>query len=132
MSADDWLATASTSAVSDALAGGVPTMAGLKPLWSGARLAGPARTVVLSPGENGAVHRAAALARAGDVLVIDAGGDLLFGCFGELLALFCRKQGLAGVVIDGAIRDATQLRSMQFPVFARGTAPRACSKHMRD
>lgn len=83
-------------------------------------LAGPARPVQCRPGDNLALHLAIADACPGDVLVVDYGGDLESGPFGEIMALACQMRGIAGLVIDGAVRDSAQIASLGFPVFARG------------
>ena len=80
------------------------------------------------PGDNLALHALVALAPAGAVLVCDAGGDEEHGYFGELLALDARGRGLAGLVIDGAVRDSAAIVTTGFPVFHRGTAPAPCAK----
>ncbi|MDA1015189.1 MAG: RraA family protein [Planctomycetota bacterium] len=59
--------------------------------------------------------------RADDVLIAAAGGSMRSGIWGELLTTAARNQGCVGAVIDGAVRDVRQIRTMGFPVFARGT-----------
>ncbi|MEY3004905.1 MAG: hypothetical protein RLZZ491_2081 [Pseudomonadota bacterium] len=92
----------------------------LHPIAPGMTVAGPALTVRCQPGDNLALHLAIAAARPGDVLVVDYGGSLESGPFGEIMALACQMRGLAGMVIDGAIRDSVQISTLGFPVFARG------------
>jgi 4-hydroxy-4-methyl-2-oxoglutarate aldolase len=92
----------------------------LRPLAPGMALAGPALTVRCLPGDNLALHLAIAAARPGDVLVVDYGGSLESGPFGEIMALACQMRGIAGMVIDGAVRDSAQIAALGFPVFARG------------
>lgn len=111
-----------TSLVSDALER-LPGASGLRPLHgSGARLAGCALTVRTRPGDNLFVHKALDLARPGDVLVVDGGGDLANALVGDLLGAYARSRGVAGLVVDGAIRDVAGFRD--FPVWARGVAHR--------
>ncbi|MGP3769578.1 RraA family protein [Streptomyces sp. SDT5-1] len=93
----------------------------LRPLWSGARLAGPAYTVQGVPGDNLALHNAVAAAPPGHVLVADLGGGE-FGHWGEVLAVAAQARGLLGLVIDGAVRDSVEQASLGFPVFSRGLA----------
>lgn len=100
----------------------------IKPLARGYTLSGLAQTVRISPGQNGAIHRAIYKAAKGDVLVVDAGAGEEYGAFGEILALCCRKQGIAGLVIDGGVRDTREIREMGFPVFCRAITPRATKK----
>lgn len=97
--------------------------AGIKPVFPEARVIGPAFTVRCQPGDNLAAHRAIAEAPPGSVLVIDAAGFTGAGLFGEIMALACQLRGIAGVVIDGACRDAADIAAMRFPVFARAVNP---------
>lgn len=92
----------------------------LRPLAQGMALAGPALTVRCKPGDNLALHLAIASAQAGEVLVVDYGGSLDSGPFGEIMALACQMRGIVGMVIDGAVRDSAQIAALGFPVFARG------------
>ena len=62
-------------------------------------------------------------AKAGDIIVIDNGGQLQFSCWGGLLALSAKLKGVSGVVIDGACRDIDEARDLSFPVYARGVVP---------
>ena len=70
------------------------------------------------------VHKALDIADPGDVLVVDAGGDLTNAIIGEIMAAHAKQRGLAGVVINGAIRDADSIRAGAFPVFAAGVTHR--------
>lgn len=92
----------------------------IAPLHRTMKLCGTALPVFAPAGDNLALHRAIALARPGDVLVVDHGGSLSHGPFGDILALAARMRGVAGLVIDGAVRDSESLIAMDFPVFARG------------
>ncbi|HEU4656037.1 MAG TPA: hypothetical protein VFR97_00865 [Capillimicrobium sp.] len=106
-------------------------MRGLRPVGGAARLAGPARTLRYLParndvaaGPNGPVARAAVEAlRPGDVLVVDALGSLDAAVFGDMMGARARHLGAAGVVADGAVRDAAAFPALGLPVFARGTHP---------
>ena len=102
--------------------------AALRPLYSGIRLFGAARTARIAPGQNAAIHRAVHAARPGEVLVVDGGGSRAWGPFGDILATCCRNQGIAGLVIDGTVRDTAELKAMQFPVFCLGAHPAATAK----
>ena len=102
--------------------------AAIAPLSPATRVAGPARTARVVPGHNAAIHRAVYAATPGDVLVVDAGGSKSHGPFGDILAAACQRQGIAGLVIDGMIRDSSEVRALGFPVFCRGTNPAATSK----
>jgi len=96
---------------------------GIEPLYDGIELAGTALTVKASPGDNLIVHKAITMARPGDVLVVDADGYLETGHVGELMCTSCQANDLAGLVIDGAVRDSQGITAMEFPVYARGTHP---------
>jgi 4-hydroxy-4-methyl-2-oxoglutarate aldolase len=67
--------------------------------------------------------RAVDSCRPDDVLIAAAGGSPRSGIWGELLATAARNAGCVGVVVDGAVRDVGRMRQMNFPAFARGTAP---------
>lgn len=96
----------------------------LRPMHAGGIMAGPALTVRTRPGDNLMVHKAIDIAEAGDVVVVDGGGDLTNALIGELMSAHAAKRGLAGLVINGAIRDAVALREAAFPVFAAGVTHR--------
>jgi len=70
-----------------------------------------------------ALHAAMAVAKPGDVLVIDGKGDLSCALLGEIMATQAQASGIAGIVIDGAVRDAETLSKQRFPVFAAGLNP---------
>jgi len=91
----------------------------LKPMYDGARLCGPAVTVLLQPGDNWMFHVAAELIQPGDVVLAACTTDNVDGFFGDLLATSFRARGCVGLVIDGGVRDVRVLREMDFPVFAR-------------
>lgn len=84
---------------------------------------GPAFTVEVRPGDNLMIHAALALAKAGDVIVIDGKADQTCALMGALMMNQAKAQKLGGVVIDAAIRDVLELRDLGFPVFAVGSNP---------
>ena len=86
-------------------------------------VAGPAFTVRARSGDNLMLHRAIDLAVPGDVIVVDAGGDLDIAITGELMMGWAARRGVAAVVVDGAIRDAAQLGAMEIGIWARGVTP---------
>ena len=94
---------------------------GLRPLWPCGRIVGRALTVELPAGQNLMFHRAVARAEPGDVIVARC-GDALHGYWGEVLAVAARAAGIAGLVVDGSVRDLEAIREVGFPVFAAGTA----------
>jgi regulator of RNase E activity RraA len=87
-------------------------------------MAGTAVTARSRGGDNLTYLRALEFCRPGDVLVIDAGGDLNNAVVGGILSFYAAHIGVAGVVIDGAIRDVAEIRSREFPVYARGVTHR--------
>lgn len=95
---------------------------GLRPIRPGQAFAGPAATVRCPPGDNLALHRAIARLSRDAVLVVDYGGSLQTGPFGEILAVACQTRGGGGLVIDGAVRDTAAIVALGFPVMARGRA----------
>lgn len=104
-------------------AGGRGAMdAAIKPLAGGMSLAGPAFTVCCRPGDNLAIHRALDEAPAGTVLVIDTTQGHAGSYCGGIIAAAAKTRGLAGVVLDGHVRDVGELRSQQLSIFCRGAA----------
>ena len=97
---------------------------GLRPFHKPAPLAGTAVTVRTRGGDNLAVLRAYDFCRPGDVMVIDAGGDVSNAVFGGIMSLGAEKLGLAGLVVDGAVRDVAEIGERSFPVYARGVSHR--------
>src|SRR5262245_4223629 len=96
----------------------------LKPYHGSARLIGTAVTVKTRPGDNQTLHKAFEFLRPGDVLVVDGGGDLIQALVGEIMMSRARAIGVAGFVIDGAIRDVAAFVQADFPCYARGVTHR--------
>ncbi|WP_459615521.1 RraA family protein [Bordetella sp. 2513F-2] len=96
----------------------------LRPMHDGSLLAGPALTVRTRPGDNLMVHKALNLAQPGDVVVVDAGGDLTNAIIGEIMTTYAASRGIAGIVINGAIRDSGTIGRSAFPVYAAGITHR--------
>jgi 4-hydroxy-4-methyl-2-oxoglutarate aldolase len=105
-------------------------LAGPRPVFA-CSLEGDAVTCKCVPGDNLALHLAVAQAPQGAVIVCSAGGNSLIACFGELMAMDCRSAGIAGVVIDGAVRDVANLKEIGLPVFATSISPGAPTKSAR-
>ena len=95
----------------------------IQPLSKAMKVAGPAFTVEVRPGDNLMIHAALALAQPGDVIVVDGKGDLSCALTGALMAAHAHKAGLAGFVIDGAVRDTEECAAGSFPIFASGANP---------
>ncbi len=92
----------------------------LRPMHAGGTMAAPALTVKTRPGENLMVHKALDLAERGEIIVVDAGGDLTNALFGEIMSTYAQLHSIAGIVIDGSIRDSGVLRTRPFPIYAAG------------
>jgi 4-hydroxy-4-methyl-2-oxoglutarate aldolase len=100
----------------------------LKPLDPRTRIAGRAVTVDLEPADNWFIHVALLEAGEGDILVVDAKGYTQAGPWGDVLTLAAQERGLAGLVIDGAVRDSQEIIASGFPVFTRGVCIRKTTK----
>ncbi len=109
--------------------GGKPMAARIKAVWAGARLAAPAFPVRCTPGDNLAVHVGVTRAPAGAVLVVDVGDVRELGYWGEVLTTGAEARGLAGLVIDGCVRDVDALAHHGFPVFSTGIALPGATKN---
>lgn len=96
----------------------------LRPMHKGGPLAGPALTVRCRPGDNLMIHKALTMAKPGDVLVVDGGGDLTNALFGEIMVARAVKSSLAGVVLNGAVRDSEEIGQGDFPLYAAGVTHR--------
>jgi len=95
----------------------------IKPLSPTMKVAGPAITVEVRPGDNLAIHAALAIAKPGDVIVVDGKGDQTCALIGEIMATQAHATGIAGFVIDAAVRDSHELANGEFPVFSAGLNP---------
>jgi len=101
--------------------------AAIRPLNT-APLLGTAFTVRARPGCNLMLHRALDMAEPGDVVIVEDQGDQANALTGENMMMWARRRGLAGVVIDGAVRDLASIAAMDFPVYSRGINPRGPHK----
>ena len=100
----------------------------IAPLAPTMRFAGPALTVEVRPGDNLMIHAALAVARPGDVIVVDGKGDLSSALMGEIMSQQAVALGVVAVVIDGAVRDAEAIRELGFPMYAAGLNPNGPTK----
>jgi 4-hydroxy-4-methyl-2-oxoglutarate aldolase len=92
----------------------------IKPISRGMKLAGPAITVEAPFGDNLMLHKAIEVAGPGDVIVCNAGGGTEAGVWGEIMAVAAQARGIAGIVVDGSVRDSEAMTRRGFPVFSRG------------
>lgn len=114
----------STATISDCL-DRMPVLAGLRPFHGGgSRLLGTAFTVRVRTGDNLAVHCALEEARRGDVIVIDGGGETGRALVGDIMKAIAESRGVAGFVVDGAVRDTAIFAQADFPCYARAATPR--------
>ena len=97
--------------------------AGIRPIAPGLKICGPAFTVQSVESNNWGAHQALVLAKAGDVIVLAARGGMQSAVWGHVMTQAAKNRGLAGVVIDGCIRDSAENRADTLPVFARGICP---------
>ncbi len=119
-----------TANLSDAI-GRIGAMDGGIRRLCGARLAGPAHTVVTGTGDSSSIHRALVDAPAGSVIVVDAQGGIARSVWGNVLTIAAIARGVVGAVIDGAIRDLDEIAALGFPVYARATCPAGPHKGFR-
>lgn len=98
--------------------------AALRPMHRDGPMAGPALTVRSRPGDNLMLHKAIDMASPGDVIVCDAGGEVTNSLMGELMLAHAIKRGVAGVVLNGAIRDRQAFLDRNLPVYALGVTHR--------
>ena len=108
--------------ICDALGRNAALPSALKP-FNAARMVGTAYTVNLPASENLLLYYAVDNARPGDVLVVSCAGYTERAVAGEIVAALAKARGLAGIVVDGAVRDAQALRQTDFPVYARAVSP---------
>nr|WP_175801925.1 dimethylmenaquinone methyltransferase [Burkholderia anthina] len=99
----------------------------IRTVWPGASIAGPAYPLECSPGDNLAIHIAMEKAPRGSVLVVSTGG-FVSGYWGEVLTVAAEAAGVAGLIIDGGVRDIAALVARRFPVFTRGVSMRGTIK----
>lgn len=90
---------------------------------------GTAFTVKVPDGDNAFVHRAMDLAKLGDILVIDGNGCTTRSLMGEIMFTYAQNCGLAGIVVDGAIRDHDALAGLNIPVYSKAITPQGPYKN---
>lgn len=95
----------------------------IKPVRSDIKIAGPALTVRVRPADNLMIHKAISMAREGDVIVVDTCGCRNYSVLGDLMATTLTEKKIAGIVVDGGVRDIGELKEKGYPVFARFVTP---------
>ncbi|MDQ0200158.1 RraA family protein [Neobacillus ginsengisoli] len=117
-----------TTCISDAMDGLNNLHPSIKPLKEEYKLVGRALTVKIPVGDNLAVLKAIREAKPGDIIVIDAKGDQYRAIAGDFVVGMAQTLSVAGLVVDGVIRDIVGIKALNFPVFSKGTAVAASGK----
>lgn len=114
--------------LADALGASHSVETSILPIDSRFRICGPALTVECALGDNLTVHHALHLAQPGDVLIVGGSPNSDGALWGELMSISAQAKGLAGTIIDGAVRDPVEIRELGYAVFCRRFNPRRALK----
>lgn len=112
-----------TAHISDVAPAGLVLDRRVRAIWSGARASGPALPVKVAPGDNASLLAAIDGARRGDIIVVDGADFRDRALWGAIMAHAAQMRGVAGLVVDGTVRDVAEITAMRFPVFACAQTP---------
>lgn len=117
-----------TASASDMMNRGGAMSGAIKPVTAATAICGQARTVQCIMADNSILHFASSTAEPGQVLVADACGIIDVAVWGGLTTLEAHRRGLAGLIVDGAVRDIRESRAVPFPIFCKGVVPQGPHK----